>query len=352
MRSRLSFVSGPLVLLVLTAWTGSQGGCSADADNKDGGSSLPMPSTGGAVSTGTGTGGSGTSKLDKFSFFVASFAAMQRLSKSPNGFGGDLRYGEADGLSGADKICTEIAETSMAGSGAKGWKAFLSVVHGPKGTPVNAIERIGAGPWYDRLGRAVAIDIAGLLTARPTGGDPEIAEDLPNEDGVKNQAPDGMAVDNHDTLTGTNSTGKLFSTDPKFTCKDWTSAVGSDGTPRVGHSWSRFGSGGGFPGFPGDGGFPTGIPGFPGDGGFPPGFPGDGGFPPGFPGDGGFPPGFPRGDLAAADAADYGGWKSALTEAGCAPGASLVEMGAPILSNPTVGSGGGYGGIFCFALKP
>jgi hypothetical protein len=31
---------------------------------------------------------------------------------------------------------------------------------------------------------------------------------------------------------------------------------------------------------------------------------------------------------------------------------SLIEMGPPILSNPTVGSGGGYGGFYCFALTP
>jgi hypothetical protein len=45
-------------------------------------------------------------------------------------------------------------------------------------------------------------------------------------------------------------------------------------------------------------------------------------------------------------------WMSALNEAGCAAGASLVEMGGPMASNPTVGSGGGYGAIYCFALTP
>jgi hypothetical protein len=334
------------MLLMYAGSIAGQVGCSASADkdaldvpvagigvNPAAGSGGSVSGTGGMLSTGsdtggsaTGTGGSATgtggtaagtdgaatgtggtapdtSKLENFSFFVTSWVAMQRLSKSPNGFGGDLRYGQADGLSGADKICTEIAETSMAGAGAKGWKAFLSVVKGPKGTPVNAIDRIGAGPWYDRLGRVVAMDIAGLATKRPTGGDAEIAGDLPNEDGVKNHNPDGMEVDNHDTLTGTDNTGKLFSTDPKFTCKDWTSSVGSDGTPRVGQSWER--AAGSFPGGMGGGGM-----------------------------------------------ADYGGWKSALTEAGCAAGASLVEMGRPNPLNPTVGSGGGYGGIFCFAQKP
>lgn len=45
-------------------------------------------------------------------------------------------------------------------------------------------------------------------------------------------------------------------------------------------------------------------------------------------------------------------WISSLDEAGCAPGVNLVEMGGPIASVPTVGSGGGYGGFHCFALTP
>jgi hypothetical protein len=45
-------------------------------------------------------------------------------------------------------------------------------------------------------------------------------------------------------------------------------------------------------------------------------------------------------------------WMSALNEAGCAPGASQVEIGPPDPDMPMVGSGGGYGGIYCFALTP
>jgi hypothetical protein len=41
-----------------------------------------------------------------------------------------------------------------------------------------------------------------------------------------------------------------------------------------------------------------------------------------------------------------------MDESGCGAGASLVEMGGPNNSNPTVGSGGGYGAIYCFALTP
>lgn len=224
---------------------------------------------------------------------------MQRLSGSPDGFGGDLRFGKADGLAGADEICRQIAETSMPGSGTKGWRAFLSVTQGADGNPVHAIERIGDGPWYDRLGRLVAANTSDLAQTRPLGADPAIINDLPNEDGVPNHAPDGEEVDNHDILTGSGTDGRLYSSDWAATCHDWTSAVGPDGTPRVGHSWPRMGGGGG------------------------------------------------RRGGGGAD-----NWMSALDEAGCAAGASLIEMGPPDPSMPTVGSGGGYGGIYCFALTP
>src|SRR6185436_11463029 len=117
-------------------------------------------SGGAAVGSSGGDGGAAppAADLPKFSFFVTSLEALQRLSGSANGFGGDLRYGEANGLAGADKICTEIAESSMPGSGAKGWRAFLSAVSGPDGKLVNAIDRIGEGSWYDRIGRSVAMD--------------------------------------------------------------------------------------------------------------------------------------------------------------------------------------------------
>jgi hypothetical protein len=107
-----------------------------------------------------GSGGSaavgGAAATEKFSFFVTSWAGLQRLAKGfglPNdgvdGFGGDLRYGETGagaGLRGADKICATLAEASMTGAGAKGWRAFLSASDDGTGQPVNAIDRIGTGP--------------------------------------------------------------------------------------------------------------------------------------------------------------------------------------------------------------
>jgi hypothetical protein len=214
---------------------------------------------------------------------------MRRLSGSQNGFGGDLRYGQADGLTGADKICTDIAETSMKGAGAKKWHAFLSAASGPGGQPVNAIDRIGAGPWYDRLGRLVASNKAALLHDRPQGADTAIANDLPNEDGIPNHAPDPTkpAVDNHHALTGSDAQGKLYG--QTSTCASWTSTAKAAGRPRIGFSW-------------------------------------------------------PEGPRV--------NWISGQDEGGCGAGVNLIQTGGSDPNNPIVGSGGGYGGIYCFADVP
>jgi hypothetical protein len=303
---------------------------------------------------------------EHFSFFVTSLAAMQRLSGSQNDFGGDLRFGETGpgaGLRGADKLCSTIAEVGAPGAGKKTWRAFLSATAGEDGVQVNAIDRIGDGPWYDRTGRLIAQDREDLMSQRPTGADTAIVDDLPNEDGVPNRAPDPALgqVDHHDTLTGTNDHGQLYSA--TATCRDWTSSSGEPGMrPRVGHSWARRGGSGGAPPFAADGGRrPFGGGMFPdaagsmgmrmrgprgAGGGAPPGLPGlGGGPPPGFPGDGGNP-------FSTDGPMGIDGWMSSLDRAGCGAGVSIVEMGPPNAKNPTVGSGGGYGGIDCFALTP
>jgi hypothetical protein len=187
--------------------------------------------TGGAVGTGgkstggesTGGAGTGPQGCEVFSFFVTSLVALQRESASADGFGGDL-----GGLSGADDICRRIAEASMLCAGQKQWRAFLST------STEDAIERVGSGPWYDRLGRTVALAPEDLANARPANADPAIVNDLPNEDGIPNHAPDGDEVDNHDTLTGSDGDGRLYDSDA--TCQDWTSSADT-GSPRVGHSW-------------------------------------------------------------------------------------------------------------------
>lgn len=240
----------------------------------------------------------GEVNTEPFSFFMTSLVALQRYSNCEAGFGGDLRYGHTGpgaGLIGADQLCALIAEGSLAGAGHKPWRAFLSAAVGPEGTPVDAIDRIGAGPWYDRLGRLLAPNLSSLQASRPLGGDLTITNDLPNEDGVPNHAPDPNQgeVDNHHVLTGSDERGRLLSA--STTCLDWTAAAGDadrEGRPRVGLSWPRSGGRG------------------------------------------------------AAH------WISAMDEAGCAPSVNLIESGGPDPSEGTVGSGGGYGAFYCFSPTP
>jgi hypothetical protein len=190
--------------------------------------------------------------LAYFSFFVTSMKALIELSKSQNGFGGNFSFGKTGpgaGLKGADSICSCIAERSMPGSSTKQWRAFLSVSADENGKQVNAIDRVGNGPWYDRKGRVVALTRADLLNTRPKNADPIIANDLPNENGYPNHKPDGITTeDNHHIVTGSKTDGTLMiggsGATQNSTCADWTSTTAS-GKPRCGFSWPRPGGGGG-----------------------------------------------------------------------------------------------------------
>jgi len=175
--------------------------------------------------------------LAPFSFFYTSLAALQRLSGSPNGFGGDLRFGMPTGLEGADKICTSIAEEQ--GFGAKTWRAFLSATKGPDGQPLNAIDRVGAGPWYDRMGRLIASDKAGLLAGDRPAGDPAAVNDLPDETGQ----PTSPLGTSYDVITGSTKAGTLFYPDPKNTCMDWSSNTLQNVLVVAGHAWLAGGIG-------------------------------------------------------------------------------------------------------------
>ena len=241
-----------------------------------------------------------TEEEDKFSFFMISHDATIRESGSADGFGGDL-----GGITGADAICQRVAEYSSPCQSNKVWHAFLST------SKEDAIDRIGKGPWHDRLGRLFANQISELLNDRPSMAAPEIIDDFPNEDGIPNQYPHGEWVDNHQTLTGSGIDGRLYKqtaggggrgglgggstacgdgeewTVEKATCWDWTSKE-EQGCPRVGHSWPRQGSG---------------I-----------------------------------------------NWISVWNEAGCAPGGVLEDVFPMGETVRNVGSFGGYGGWYCFAV--
>ncbi len=315
-RVRTTWLGLGVCLAIVVAGCGDASGGSTEGAGSSGASSssagtsgeAPTSSSSSSSTSGGATGSSGEGDgsssggvaLEEFSFFLTSLQSMQALSGSQLGFGGDLRFGEAGpgaGLRGADKICATIAEMSMPGSAAKQWRAFLSVAADEGGAQVDAIDRIGEGPWFDRLGRLVAMTRADLLHDRPLGADPAIVNDLPNEWGVPNRRPDPNLPeqDNHHVLTGSDAQGVLFGANA--TCLDWTSAMGDrdlEGRPRVGLAFPRPG---------------------------------------------------------AMDSMGIN-WISGLIESGCAPGVTLVPTPPPGPDVVDVGSGGGYGGIYCFALTP
>jgi hypothetical protein len=132
---------------------------------------------------------------------------------------------------------------------------------------------------------------ANLLQARPQGADPAIINDFPNETGVPNQTPDGTGKmhDNHATLTGSGPQGTLWTTGLAGTCQDWTNATAAGGKPHVGYT-------------------------------------------------------FPRGTT--------NNWISIMDEPGCLPGGTIDQTGGSDPNDPSVGSSGGYGGFYCFALTP
>jgi hypothetical protein len=279
----------------------SKGGAGGSAGMPSGGSA----GSGDAGSSPGGSAGSGggsaitcpTETETTFSFFLASQRALAMDSGNADGYGGDL-----GGITGADAICKRIAESVSPCQAGKVWRAFLST------STENAIDRIGDGPWYDRLGRLFGNTKSDILADRPPG-DEFFATDVATEDGSPSRDPNGTGPqDNHQTLTGSGLDGKVYTQDAeaggqgrddscggedewtvqKATCWDWTSSEPL-GCPRVGHSWPRAGSG--------------------------------------------------------------VNWISVWNEGGCAPGGTVVEMGG-LDGTRRVGSAGGYGGFYCFAILP
>jgi hypothetical protein len=278
----------------------------------------------GSTSKGGGGGQAGgsatmctTPEDDKFSFFVISLKALIReCGPDSTGMfpacGGDL-----GGLAGADMKCQHVAEFVSPCQAKKTWHAFLST------STVNAIDHIGMGPWYDRRGRLLATTIANLLTDRPTGADAAIKNDLPNEDGFPNQTPDGgtTSVDNHELLTGTGADGKVYTQSAtgagsmgcgldigatgsamwsveRATCWDWTRKT-KEGCPRVGHPWCSNSA-----------------------------------------------------SCMPVGSGSGTNWMSVWNESGCAPGGTLKQTGGVDTQARQVGSYGGYGAFYCFAVTP
>ena len=135
--------------------------------------------------------------------------------------------GNLGGLAGADKRCQDLA--TAAGQGSRTWHAYVSVASGPAGTPINAKDRIGAGPWHNSKGALVANDLAELHNGKT--GDYMLFIDEKGQM-IPGQWAGSPAPVEHDILTGSNPDGTLMMNE---TCKDWTSTAAAD-KAWVGHS--------------------------------------------------------------------------------------------------------------------
>ncbi len=154
-------------------------------------------------------GGSGDDDSD-LSFFVTS----------------TTHDGNLGGLAGADAECDELA--TAVGAGNKTWRAYLSAEN--DGTPIHAKDRIGDGPWVNAAGVTLANNLTEL---HALDGNADLFID---ERGEKiNGQWNGVAPNEHDIMTGSNTAGELLMGDMNSTCEDWTSNTLTVG-PQVGHT--------------------------------------------------------------------------------------------------------------------
>lgn len=170
-----------------------------------------------AVLAAAGLGGCADQNRNPMTFFVTSVGI---------GKGADL-----GGLQGADEHCQKLA--SAAGAGGRTWRAYLSTTSTPTTPGINAIDRIGKGPWRNAKGVVIATDIENLH-----GLNNNITKqtNLTEKGTVVNGG--GDTPNTHDMITGTQRNGLAFPAGTDMTCGNYTKS-GSDGAVQLGHSDRR-----------------------------------------------------------------------------------------------------------------
>lgn len=138
--------------------------------------------------------------------------------------------GNLGGLAGADAHCEMLA--AGVGQGGKDWRAFLSTT-GEGG--IDAVDRIGNGPWYSPRGDLVAASKAELIAAEGFTKQTSISE---RSELISGRGDD---VNRHDILTGTQNDGTALENGEDTTCSNWTSNS-ETGSALVGHH-DRIGGG-------------------------------------------------------------------------------------------------------------
>ncbi len=147
------------------------------------------------------------------SFFVTSIG---------KGDGGNL-----GGLAGAGAHCQTLA--AAVGRGNATWRAYLSAAAQGSNPNIHARDRIGRGPWFNARGVLIASNVDDLHEDRNNIRKPTALTEKGEE--VKGS---GDTPNQHDILTGSDSTGRLVPGNAALTtCNNWTS--NSTGNAMVGH---------------------------------------------------------------------------------------------------------------------
>ena len=137
------------------------------------------------------------------------------------------------GLAGADTHCQTLADaTGVRVPAGRTWRAYLSAV-GADGKPINARDRIGAGPWHNAKGALIAATVADLH------GD--IVRDRNQMNKVNALTEKGLPVNGvgdtpnmHDVLTGSDSFGRAVGGTFDTSCANYTSNSAT-GSAMLGH---------------------------------------------------------------------------------------------------------------------
>ena len=200
----------PLYTLVLTV--ALVAGCSSSDDD----SSPETDNEDTAAITDEGDDGVITGETNED--FVPDSSMVFFLTSEGIGDGANL-----GGLAGADVHCATLAEA--VGVTEREWRAYLSTT-GADG--INAIDRIGEGPWFNANGVEVASSAENLLS-----DDNNINKDTAISESGEVINGRGDVPNRHDILTGTELDGLASTSTEDTTCGNWTS--NSDGSAIVGH---------------------------------------------------------------------------------------------------------------------
>ena len=174
--------------------------------------------------------------------FAGSAAAQQPQANQPppqpmsffvtsRGMGDGANLG---GLEGADRHCQTLAEASGApGAADRVWRAYLSTVTAGGVLGVDARDRIGTGPWYNRAGQLIAANVAELHGDYERDRNNIRKPSATDENGNLINGV-GDTPNQHDILTGSSSLGRAILGAPNTTtCNNWTS--NAEGRAMLGH---------------------------------------------------------------------------------------------------------------------